>query len=197
MERMWASRLRWRLRGAWLAPVLVVLTLADALLLHALPLAGDGTGVLAGLLLASLFNLLAVVVLAPVTALALRRARPDLPQVVARDAAGAALVALVSVALALGGLLHRPAVARDRHALAEALTRGEAWIGAHAPAEFRRHAALVDAIAIVDGHVYRTCAPGAGPDRAWCVVVRTDVPFPGGVTFGGGEPNAVFQAGRG
>src|SRR5436305_614852 len=42
MERVWASRLRWRLRGAWLAPLVALLTLADALLIHWRPLAGDG-----------------------------------------------------------------------------------------------------------------------------------------------------------
>src|SRR6266516_2768198 len=51
MERVWAARLRWRLRGAWLAPLLAVLTAADGALLHALPLAGDRTGVAGGLLL--------------------------------------------------------------------------------------------------------------------------------------------------
>jgi len=196
MERMWAARLRWRLRGAWLAPLLVVLTLADALLIHALPLASDRIGLVAALLLACLFNGLAVIVLAPPLAMALRRARPDLPKVIARDAAGAVLVVLVSAGVLAAGLLHHGDVTRDRRALAEALARGEAWIGAHAPAEFRRHAAAVDAVAIVDGRVYRACVPGTRPARAWCVVVRTDVPFPRGVTFGGGEPNAVFQAGR-
>jgi hypothetical protein len=137
-----------------------------------------------------------VIVLAPPLAMALRRVRPDLPKVVARDATGAALVMLVSAAVLVAGLLHHGTVMRNRHALADALARGEAWIGAHAPAEFRVHAALVDAIAIVDGHVYRACVPGTHPQRAWCVIVRTDLPFPHGVTFGGGERNAVFQAGR-
>jgi hypothetical protein len=196
VERVWASRLRWRLRGAWLAPLLVVLTLADAFLLHALPLVGDRTGLVSGLLLASFLNLVTVAVLVPVGGMALRRLRPDLPRVVARDYAGTGLVALVSVALLTAGLLHRPTVARDRAALAEALVRGEAWIGAHAPAEFRRHVVLVDAVAIVVGHVYRVCAPGPSSLRAWCVVVRTDVAFPGGVRPAGATPNAVFQAGR-
>jgi hypothetical protein len=196
MERVWAARLRWRLRGAWLAPLLVVLTLADGLLLHALPLSGDRTGFVGGLLVGAFLNLVAVVVLAPVGAMALRRARRDLPRVVARDYAGAALVVLVSGALLAAGLAHHATVTRHRAALADALARGEAWIGTHAPPEFRRHAALVDAVAIVDGSVYRVCAPGARPARAWCAIVRTHVPFPHGVRFAGGEPNALFQAGR-
>jgi 4-amino-4-deoxy-L-arabinose transferase-like glycosyltransferase len=192
VERVWASRLRWRLRGAWLAPLLVVLTVADALLLHALPLTGDRTGLDGGLLLASLFNFLAVVVVAPVAAVALRRARPDLPFAIARDRAGAVLVLLLAAVLLAAGLHHRPAIVRDRAALADAHARGVAWIGAHAPAEFRRHVALADTIAIDPGRVYRTCVPSPGSDRAWCAVV----PRNGPIRFGGGEPNALFQAGR-
>jgi hypothetical protein len=71
-----------------------------------------------------------------------------------------------------------------------------AWIGTHAPAEFRRHVALADTVTIVERRMYRTCVPTIDGRRAWCVVVRTAVPFPGGVRFDGGEPNAIFQAGR-
>ena len=196
MERVWTSRLRWRLRGAALAPLLVVLIVADAALLHVLPLSGDRTGLDAGLLLASLFNFVAVVVVAPVAAVALRRARPDLPFAIARDRAGVVLVLLLAVVLLAAGLRHRPAIARDRAVLADAHARGIAWIGAHAPAEFRRHVGLADTIAIVPGSVYRTCAPSLSDGRAWCVVVRSGVPFPHGIRFDGGEPNALFQAGR-
>ena len=77
MERVWAARLRWRLRGAWLAPLVVLLTLLDALLVHYRSLAGDGrTHPFAALLLAGFLNLVAVAALAPLLALALRRARP-------------------------------------------------------------------------------------------------------------------------
>ena len=197
MERVWASRLRWRLRGAWLAPLLVLFTLGDALMLHALPLAGEDIDLFASLLLAGFFNLVAVAAIAPFAGIALRRLRPDLPQFVARNYAGAALVVLVAAALLTGGLLHHATVDRDRAALAVAHARGIAWIGAQAPAEFRNHIARADTIAIVAGSVYRTCAPGARPDRAWCVIVNARARFPHGIRFGGGEPNARFQAGRG
>lgn len=196
MERVWAARLRWRLRGAWLAPLLVLLTILDGLVVHSLPVTGDRTGVVGGLLLGAFLNFVAVVVVAPVGGMALRRVRRDLPRVVARDYAGTGLVIFVSGALFAAGLAHHTTIVHHRAALAEALTRGEAWIGTHAPPEFRRHAALVDAVAIVDGSIYRVCAPGARADRAWCAIVRTRVPFPGGVRFAGGEPNALFQAGR-
>jgi hypothetical protein len=198
MERVWTSRLRWRLRGAWLAPLLVVLTLADALLIHWRPLAGDGpTDLFAALLLASFLNLVAVAAIAPFGGLALRRVRPDLPQLIARDYAGVVLVLVVTASLAAAGLLHHDTVVRNRDALADAHARAVAWLGVHAPAEYRRHVTLADTVAIVAGSVYRTCAPDPSQGRAWCVVVDTTVAYPGGVRRDGGTPNAVFQAGRG
>ncbi len=45
-------RLRWRLRGAVLWPTFAVLTVADGVLLHLLPIAGDVIGLVPALLLA-------------------------------------------------------------------------------------------------------------------------------------------------
>lgn len=198
MERLWASRLRWRLRGAWLAPLVVVLTLVDALLIHLRPLAGEGrTEPVGALLLAAFLNLVAVAALAPLVGLAVRRARPDLPPFVARDRAGVALVLLVTALVAVGGQLHHAKLTRNADALADAHARAVAWIGVHAPARYRRHLALAGTIAVVPGSLHRTCVPDPrAPDRAWCVVVRGDVPPPGGVRYAGGETNAVFQEGR-
>src|ERR1044072_3841798 len=124
MERVWTSRLRWRLRGAWLAPLLVVLTIADAVLLHLRPLAGDGrTAFFAALLLASFLNLVAVAALAPFGGMLLRRVRPDLPAIVARDYAGVVLVLLITAGLAVGGQLHHSTVVRNLDALADAHAR--------------------------------------------------------------------------
>ena len=193
MERVWASRLRWRLRGAWLGPLLVVLTLLDALLLHWRPLAGDGrTDPVAALLLASFLNLVAVAALAPLLAVALRRVRRDEPLVVAHDRAGVALVLLVTAGLLAGGLLHHGTVVRDARALADAHARAIGWIGTYAPAAFRRHVAMAETVAVVPGRLFRTCAPDPASGRAWCVVVRAH----GGIRRDGGTPNALFQAGR-
>jgi hypothetical protein len=167
------------------------------LLIHVRPLAGDGrTNLFGALLLASFVNLVAVAALAPFAGMALRRLRRDLPAVVARDYAGAALIVLASAGLLAAGLAHHATVERNAEALADAHGRAQAWIGTHAPERFRRHVALADTVAIVPDSLYRTCAPDPRSGRAWCVVVRTDVPFPRGVRFAGGESNAVFQAGR-
>ncbi|HET6448144.1 MAG TPA: hypothetical protein VFG31_03470 [Conexibacter sp.] len=193
MERVWASRLRWRLRGAWLAPLLALLTVVDALLIHWRPLAGDGrTNLLAALLLASFLNLAALAALAPFAGIAWRRVRPELPGVVARDRAGVALVLLVTAGLVIGGVLHHSTLMRNADALADAQARAVAWIGTYAPAPFRRHLGLADTVAVVPGSVYRTCAPDPASGRAWCVVVDAH----GAVRRDGGTPNTVFQAGR-
>ncbi|HEU4702701.1 MAG TPA: hypothetical protein VFS37_09490 [Conexibacter sp.] len=193
MERVWASRLRWRLRGAWLPPLVAVLTVVDALLIHWRPFAGDGRAhPFAALLLAAFLNLVVVAALAPLAGMAWRRARPQLPAIVARDRAGAVLVLLVSAGVLVGGMLHHGTVQANADALADAHARGIAWIGTYAPAPFRRHLQLADTVAVVPGSVFRTCAPDPARGRAWCVVV----PAHGAVRRDGGTPNAVFQAGR-
>lgn len=198
MERVWSSRLRWRLRGAWLGPLLIVFVVADGILLSRLPISGEGPDLVGGLLLSAFFNLVAVAVLAPFAGMALRRRRPDLPAFVARDRAAAVLVLAIAAALLAGGLLHRGEVERNRAAMRDALARGQAWIGAQAraPAEIRRHVRLADVVAIVDGSVYRVCVRRpSDPRRAFCAVVDTDARYPAGIRYGGAEPNQSFSAG--
>ena len=114
-EPLWRSRARWRLRGALLWPAFWALTLLDALLLGRLPIAGDGgTAFVPAFLLSGFFNLVAVAIVAPLAGLALRRRRRDLPQVIAYDHAGTALLVCVTAGLVVGGLIHRDARKDDR-----------------------------------------------------------------------------------
>jgi hypothetical protein len=83
VQRVWHRRLRWRLRGAWMWPAFLVLTVADGVLLVALPpYEGGPPHVFPGVLLALFLNLLTVAVVAPLAGLALRRRRPDLPRLI-------------------------------------------------------------------------------------------------------------------
>src|SRR5919206_485942 len=91
-------RLRWRLRGALLWPAFVVVTLGEMLLLHWLPVAGDDTSLLEGLLLAGCLNVIAVALVGGLGGAALRRRRPDLPKVVADNYAGTAALGAVAAA---------------------------------------------------------------------------------------------------
>jgi hypothetical protein len=195
MDAVWPRRQLWRRRGAWLWPVFVAATTADAVLGHLLPLSGSSTSVAGAALTAMVLNLIGVVLLSRPVGMLVRRARPDMPPVVARDYGGTIVVAaLVTLLLALG-LAHHAAVVRESQAMADAVTRAEAYIGDHAPAEFRAHMHSMSAFAIQPGEIYRACAPGPGDGRTYCVIVDERVPFPGGVRFGGYEPNSLFALG--
>jgi hypothetical protein len=193
----WVERVRWRRRGAWLWPAFVALTVADAVVGSELPPVGDTQSLYAAALLGAALNLLGVIVLSWPLSLLIRRVRPDLPKVVARDYAGTALVMAVTVGLLTAGLAHRSTVEAHQSALTEAATRAEAWIGTRAPAQFRRNAASINTFTIQPGRLYRSCAPGAQPSRSYCVIVKIWLPSARSVSFAGTEPNSVFALGVG
>lgn len=178
-EPLWRSRLRWRWRGALQWPVFLGLTIADALLLGVLPIAGDGgTDLVPALLLAFFFNLVALAVAAPLVSMRLRRRRRDLPKVVADDYAGAAMLGLVTVGLLVGGVLHRPQMKDAEHDLVVQQVAARRFIAARAPREFRPAAESSDTIKLGDDY-FRTCVPGPNPKRWFCVFVDTNESPPG------------------
>lgn len=195
MEVGWLHRLRWRRRGAWLWPVFVAAVAADAVLGHLRPPTGDTQSLPAGALAGLALNLVAVLFLSRPLGALLRRLRSDLPGVVARNYAGTSAVLGVSLALLAAGLVHHASVVANQDAMRDATLRAEAWIGDRAPAEFRRHAALAETFAIQPGSIYRTCVPGDRVNRAYCVIVKTQLPFARSVSFAGSEPNAIFSQG--
>jgi hypothetical protein len=173
VERLWLTRLRWRMRGAWLWPAFLGLTLVDGVLITELP-PYDWTppGLVGGLLLAGFANLALLAVVAPFAGRALRRRRPDLPRPIAFDYAGTALICALALIVLVGGVLHRPAVAA-RQDDAEALSAAvRSYVTAHAP----EWAEGLDRVAVREyaPEVFRACVPGADPTRALCLIVDTD-----------------------
>jgi hypothetical protein len=185
-------RLRWRLRGAWQWPAFIALTLVDGVVLAKLPFYEAGPGsVLAGVLLSGFANLFAVAVLAPLAARALRRRRPDLPRLVARDYAGTALVAAIAVLLLGAGLAHRPAAAAadaDRRAV---LSSVHDYVLAQAP-ELRAGIPATDAMRLEE-RLYRACVPRPGGNRWLCLIVSTDQRPPGVTRDRDEVPNAAYR----
>jgi hypothetical protein len=162
------------MRGAWQWPAFALLTPLDALLLAELPFYARGPGsVVGGILLATFANLLAVAVVGPLAGRRLRRARPDLPRLVAADYAGAAALLAVTAGLLAGGLLHRPAVADEEADVAAAVAAAHEYTARRGGAEYRAGLAGIDAMRIEED-LYRACASGPDPDRALCVFVATD-----------------------
>jgi hypothetical protein len=167
-------RARWRMSGAWLWPSFVVVTVAEMGLLHWLPVAGEGSGWIASLLLAGCLNVIAVALFGGLGGIALRRLRRDLPKVVADDYAGLAALALLGLAFLVAGLVHRPELAAENRAFAEQSRAVRRWVVAHADDYVRAHVAAADTVR-VDEDLYRTCVPGPDPKRWLCLVVDTSL----------------------
>jgi len=170
-----AGRLRrvlWRMSGAWLWPTFVVVTAVEMGLLHWLPIAGDGSGWIASLLLAGSVNVIAIALLGGLGGVALRRRRRDLPKVVADDRAGLAALAFVGLAFLVAGLVHRPELAAENRAFGEQSQAVRLWVQAHGDTFARAHVSGADTVQ-VDRDLYRTCVPGSDPKRWLCLIVDT------------------------
>jgi len=189
--------MRWRRRGAWLWPAFAAATVADAVLGHELPPLGETETLAAAALGALVLNLLGVILLSWPVGLLVRRFRGDLPMLIARDYAGTIVVAGVTVVLLAAGLAHHARVLADERAMTDAISRAQAWIGDRAPARFRSNVQYVSTFAIQPGSIYRACVPSVDGRQTYCVIVDTTRPFPGGVRFGGYEPNSLFSEGVG
>jgi hypothetical protein len=159
VESVFWPRLRWRMRGAWQWPAFAALTVADAVLVARLPFEGDGPDAAGAFLLAGFANLLVVAVVAPLAGMALRRRRPDLPRMVARDYAGTGLLALTTVGLVAGGLAHRGGLRAEHADRAAAVAAARAYVVAQAP-RFRGGLAAPDVLRQEDD-LYRVCVYGA------------------------------------
>ncbi|MGI8573339.1 MAG: hypothetical protein ACR2L9_12045 [Solirubrobacteraceae bacterium] len=193
----WLARMRWRRRGAWLWPAFVGATAFDGLIGHMLPPAGDSQTVVSAVLVGLFFNLIGVILLSRPGGGLVRRARRDLPSVVARDYAGTIVVVAIAVILLSAGLVHRATVVAHEQTLRDASVRAAAFIGDRAPPTFRANARDTSTLAILAGYLYRVCVPSADHKRTYCVVVNTRLPFARSVTFSGYEPNWIFAKGTG
>jgi hypothetical protein len=176
-------------------PAFAAFTIADAVIGHQLPPAGDSQRFVAAALLGCALNLIGVVVLAWPIGLLIRRARSDLPTVVARDYGGTLVIVAVTGALLAVGLAHRSTVLAHREALREATVRAEAWIGDRAPSAFRRDVASMSIFAIEVGRIYRACVRSVDGVRTYCVVVDDRQPFQRSVRPAGSEPNTGLASG--
>ena len=180
-ESVWLARMRWRMRGAWLWPSFIALTLAEGIALEVLPIAGDGPGgVVPGVLLAGFANLICVATIAPLAGRSLRRRRPDLPRAIADNYAGTALLCAGALAVVAGGIAHRPQVRAEQADRGAMIAAVHDYVVAQAP-EYRAGIALADPVRLADD-LYRTCVPGPDPKRWLCLFVTTEQ-RPAGVTL--------------
>jgi hypothetical protein len=194
-------RMRWRQRGAWLWPSFVVLVLADGAIESWRPVLSDHGSPVLGVIQGWILSLIGIAVLSPALGWALRRVRSDMPKVVARDYAGAAICLLITGFLLVAGLIHHHVVVADRSALEDASATAEAYIGDHAPQQFQPNLHVLSTYEVQPRQIYRVCVHaavrgGASQGPTWyCVIVDRSKPFADSVRYAGSEPNSLLSEG--
>jgi hypothetical protein len=189
---MWATRLRWRLKGASQWPAFVLFTTVEGMLLNELPIYGDGPGgLIPAVLLAGFGNLFLIAVVAPLLGRYIRRRQPDLPKLIANDFAGTALLAVVALGVLAGGLIHRPAVQEERADQAAQFAAVRAYVASQAR-QHREYLDLADTIRLAED-LFRTCVPGPDARRPLCLFVNTEQHPPGVTRDRDLTPNAGFR----
>lgn len=191
MDRAWAARLRWRVRGAWQWRVFAVLLVVDGVVLERLPIAGERPGIVPALLLAAFFNLIVVAVAAPLLGRVVRARRSDLPAVVASDYAGTALLIVLTGVLVAIGLVHHGELRRRHEALAAGVAQLRAYVAHSAPAQYRGRVGQATSMPF-GGGLYRMCVPGDDPRRWLCLFVDTTTDPPGVRRDASGAPNSTY-----
>ena len=171
-ERIWRARLRWRLRGAWTGPAFAGLTVAEAALLHRLPVAGDrGPDVIGALLLCGFFNLAIVALVAPLAARLWRRRRATaLPLEIAQDRVATAAMLGLAVMLVGIGVAHHAAVRSAQRSMQVNLAAVRAYVVHQAPHQYRAGLGA-ESVWKQKQDFYRTCVPGPDPERNLCLYV--------------------------
>ena len=182
-ERFWPARVRWRLRGAWMWPTFIAITLLDGLIMWRLPPIGTGVDPVPAILIATFGNLVLIGAVAPWLAHRIWKRRPAAapgapPRAqleVLTDRIGTGLLLATVVGVIAAGLAAKPLVVVEteaRERAAEGLLR---HVTAHGPAELRRNVEASDTRRLADGY-FRTCIPH-DDRKAWtCFFVDTRKP---------------------
>lgn len=190
------TRWRWRLRGAWMWPSFVVLTIVDGAVASQLPVFhSEELNAAVGWLISFILTLIAIVIFVPPLGWLVRRVRRDMPRVVARDYAGAWVCLAVTASMVISGLLSRQTMITDQRALQDATAQAAAYIGDHAPPQFQADIHRLDTYPLQPPRLYRTCVTNREGNRDYCVVVDRSKPFGHNVRYSGSEPNSVLSEG--
>jgi hypothetical protein len=179
-RQFWARRLRWRLIGAWRWPLFFVCTVADALIVHALPPTGARALFLPALFIASFGNLFLIGAVAPWLArrLAARQGKPPAPtfppsnhhEILVDKVASITLI-VATLGLVAAGLGNHRVVVADTDRLARAGEEVQRYVDAHAPAEIRRNIDTLNTHDTQEDGFFRMCVAYDDRTRAYCMFV--------------------------
>jgi hypothetical protein len=182
-ERFWPARVRWRLRGAWMWPTFVVITLLDGLIMWRLPPIGTGVDPVPAILIATFGNLVLIGAVAPWLARRIWKRRPAAepgapPRAqleVLTDRIGTGLLLATVVGTIAAGLAAKPLVVVETEARERAAKELYRYVAAHGPAELRRNVDASDTRRLADGY-FRTCVPHDDREGWTCFFVDARKP---------------------
>jgi hypothetical protein len=201
-ERLWARRLRWRLRGAWMWPAYAVLTLLDAVILHELPPVSGGVDFIPALIVSSFCNLFLMGVVAPWLGRRLAKREPagagnGVPLAVRtevlKDRTAAVLLGLATLGLIAAGLAAQPLIVAETKETERNAELVRDHVLREAPAEVQRNLDTANTIKLEDGY-FRTCVNYDDRTRAYCLFVDVDAEPPLVTEDPSTLPNQEFRA---
>ncbi len=177
-ERFWPNRMRWRLRGAWMWPSFMALTLLDGFLLHKLPPVRGDISLVGGILIATFGNLALIGLIGPWLARRMWKRRPAAdpgapPKAqleVLSDRVGTALLLLGVAGVVAAGLAARPLIVVETDQRERAANLLENYVEAHPDDELRRNLEASDTRRYADGY-YRSCIPHDDRERWTCFII--------------------------
>ena len=174
-QRFWPTRMRWRLRGAWMWPSFVAITLLDGVLLHKVPPVREGIDLIPAILLATFGNLVLIGAVGPWLARRTWKRRPAAdPGAPAKaqlevltDRIGTGLLVASIFGILAAGLAARPTIVVETKERERAAKELEDYVAAHGGDELRRNLEASDTARLADGY-YRSCIPHDDRDRWTC-----------------------------
>jgi hypothetical protein len=177
-ERFWPARMRWKLRGAWMWPSFVAITVLDGVIMHTLPPTRTGIDLIPAVLLATFGNLVVVGALAPWLANRIWRRRPAAdPAAPAKaqrevlvDRVGTGLLVAGVFGLLAAGLAAEPTIVVETDQRERAARLLQDYVQAHGGDELRRNLEASDTRRYADGF-YRSCIPHDDRQRWTCFFI--------------------------
>jgi hypothetical protein len=184
-ERFWPARIRWRLRGAWMWPTFIAITLLDGVILHELPPVQEGYPLIAGILIATFANLVLIGAVAPWLARRIWSRRPSAapgapPRAqleVLTDRIGTGLLLASLVGLVAAGLAAKPVVVAETEEKERAARELYRYVTGHGSEELKRNLEASDMVRQGDDY-FRACIPNDDRDDRTCYLLdvrRRDV----------------------
>ena len=199
-ERFWPARVRWRLRGAWMWPTFVAVTLLDGLIMWRLPPVGGGVDPIPALLIATFGNLALIAVVAPWLARRTWKRRPAAepgapPRAqleVLTDRIGTGLLVASVLGVVVAGLAARPLVVSETKETERNAKAFRNFILASGDQELIRNLETANTIELGDT-LFRTCVARDDRRRFFCTLIDVNEHPPKIDVDPSAEPNATYK----